>query len=92
MLNIFYQKHKKRPFLAPLHAKNIHQSTPLDTADYIIDVRPGGGSKGGEIAVSGTPSEVMACAKSITGKYLAKRTTIKQHTSSSKANSMFSST
>ena len=49
-------------------------------ADYILDIGPGGGSKGGEIIVSGTPADVMACEKSITGKYLAKKTTINLNT------------
>ena len=39
-----------------------HDLDIIKNADYIIDVGPGGGSKGGEIVVSGTPAEVMACA------------------------------
>lgn len=53
-----------------------HDLDVIAKADYIIDVGPGGGSKGGEIVVSGTPTEVMACERSITGKYLAKKAPI----------------
>lgn len=52
-----------------------HDLDVIKNVDHIIDVGPGGGSKGGEIVVSGTPVEVMACAESITGKYLARKTT-----------------
>ena len=39
-----------------------HDMDIVKHADYIIDIGPGGGSKGGEIVVSGTPADVMACA------------------------------
>jgi excinuclease ABC subunit A len=52
-----------------------HDLDVIKNVDHIIDVGPGGGSKGGEIVVSGTPFEVMACAASITGKYLARKAT-----------------
>ena len=54
-----------------------HDVDVIENADYVIDIGPGGGSKGGEIVVSGTPADVMACATSITGKYLAKKAAIK---------------
>ena len=54
-----------------------HDMDIVKHADYIIDIGPGGGSNGGKILVSGTPTDVMACATSITGKYLAKKATIK---------------
>lgn len=54
-----------------------HDLDVIENVDYIIDVGPGGGSKGGKIVVSGTPAEVMACPTSITGKYLARKATIK---------------
>ncbi len=50
-----------------------HDLDVIKNVDHIIDVGPGGGSKGGEIVVSGTPAEVMACAASMTGKYLARK-------------------
>lgn len=53
-----------------------HDMDIVKHADYILDIGPGGGSEGGEIVASGTPADIMACEKSITGKYLAKKTTI----------------
>ena len=52
-----------------------HDMDVIKSVDYIIDVGPGGGRKGGEIVVSGTPAVVMACRASITGKYLARKAT-----------------
>ena len=54
-----------------------HDVDVIKSADYIIDIGPSGGSKGGEIVVVGVPADVMACASSITGKYLAKKAVIK---------------
>ena len=54
-----------------------HDMDIVKHADYILDVGPGGGSKGGKIVVSGTPADVMACETSITGTYLAKKAAIK---------------
>jgi excinuclease ABC subunit A len=39
-------------------------------ADYIIDIGPDGGDKGGEIIATGTPEEVANNEKSYTGYYL----------------------
>ncbi|MGD0664544.1 MAG: excinuclease ABC subunit UvrA [Rhabdochlamydiaceae bacterium] len=50
-----------------------HDMDVIKSVDYIIDVGPGGGRKGGEIVVSGTPAVVMACRASMTGKYLARK-------------------
>ncbi|KAJ6644864.1 UvrABC system protein A [Pseudolycoriella hygida] len=47
-----------------------HNLDVIKTADYIIDVGPEGGDKGGEIVVSGTPQDIASCHKSYTGKYL----------------------
>lgn len=52
-----------------------HDMDIVKHADYILDIGPGGGSKGGEIVASGIPSDIMACEKSITGKCLAKKAT-----------------
>lgn len=49
-----------------------HNLDVIKTADYIIDLGPDGGNKGGEIVVTGTPEEVAACEKSYTGQYLKK--------------------
>lgn len=40
-------------------------------ADYLIDVGPGAGDKGGHIMAAGTPKQVMRSSKSLTGQYLA---------------------
>jgi excinuclease ABC subunit A len=47
-----------------------HNLDVIKTADYIIDIGPKGGIKGGDIVVIGTPEEVSKNQKSITGKYL----------------------
>lgn len=47
-----------------------HNLDVIKTADYIIDLGPNGGQKGGEILVTGTPEKVASCKKSFTGKYL----------------------
>jgi excinuclease ABC subunit A len=47
-----------------------HNMDVIKTADYIIDVGPEGGDKGGRIVVTGTPYEVASCDESITGQYL----------------------
>ncbi|MGK2907793.1 MAG: excinuclease ABC subunit UvrA [Desulfuromonadales bacterium] len=47
-----------------------HNLDVIKTADYVIDLGPEGGSRGGEIVVCGTPEEVARCAKSYTGRYL----------------------
>jgi excinuclease ABC subunit A len=44
----------------------------IKTADYIIDIGPEGGDKGGTVVVAGTPEEVVQCKESYTGKYLEK--------------------
>jgi len=47
-----------------------HNLDVIKTADYIIDLGPEGGDKGGTIVATGTPEEVMEVAGSYTGKYL----------------------
>ncbi|PJO45289.1 hypothetical protein, partial [Lysinibacillus xylanilyticus] len=42
----------------------------IKTADYIIDLGPEGGDKGGTIVATGTPEEVAEVSGSYTGKYL----------------------
>lgn len=48
-----------------------HNMDVIKTSDWIIDIGPGGGNKGGKLVVAGTPQEVSACKESVTGKYLA---------------------
>lgn len=48
-----------------------HDEDTMRAADYIVDIGPGAGINGGQVVVSGTPQEVMACKESITGQYLS---------------------
>lgn len=43
----------------------------IKTADWIVDLGPEGGVKGGEIVATGTPEDVVKEPRSFTGKYLA---------------------
>jgi excinuclease ABC subunit A len=47
-----------------------HNLEVIKTADWIIDLGPEGGDKGGEIVAVGTPEEVVTEARSYTGRYL----------------------
>ncbi|BDU50560.1 excinuclease ABC subunit UvrA [Haliovirga abyssi] len=47
-----------------------HNLDVIKTADYIIDLGPEGGYKGGKIVAKGTPEEVVKVERSYTGKYL----------------------
>ncbi|MDY6296422.1 MAG: excinuclease ABC subunit UvrA, partial [Schwartzia succinivorans] len=47
-----------------------HNLDVIKTADYIIDLGPEGGEKGGTIVAAGTPEEIVKVKKSYTGKYL----------------------
>ena len=47
-----------------------HNLDVIKTVDYIIDLGPEGGDKGGEIIATGTPEEVAKSKKSYTGHYL----------------------
>ena len=48
-----------------------HNLEVIKTADYIIDIGPEGGDKGGEIVAAGTPEDLVKVKKSYTGQYLA---------------------
>ena len=47
-----------------------HNLDVIKTADYIIDLGPEGGVKGGTVVATGAPEEVMKCKKSYTGQFL----------------------
>ena len=49
-----------------------HNLDVIKTADWIIDLGPGGGERGGEIIAEGTPEQIIKNKKSITGEYLKK--------------------
>lgn len=48
-----------------------HDEDTIRNADYLLDIGPGAGIRGGEICAEGTPAEVAAHPKSLTGKYLS---------------------
>lgn len=49
-----------------------HNLDVIKCADYIIDLGPDGGDKGGNLVACGTPQQVAACPGSITGQFLKK--------------------
>lgn len=50
-----------------------HNMDVIKCGDYVIDLGPDGGDKGGNIVCCGTPEEIAGCEKSITGKYLKEK-------------------
>lgn len=49
-----------------------HNMDVIKCADYVIDLGPDGGDKGGNLVACGTPEEVAACKESVTGQFLKK--------------------
>jgi excinuclease ABC subunit A len=49
-----------------------HNLDVIVSADYVIDLGPEGGDRGGTVVASGTPEEIAAHPDSFTGQYLAK--------------------
>lgn len=49
-----------------------HNMEVIKNADWVIDLGPGGGDKGGEVVACGTPRDIMKNARSLTGKFLKK--------------------
>ncbi|ORU72802.1 ATP-binding cassette domain-containing protein, partial [Francisella tularensis] len=47
-----------------------HNLDVIKMADWLVDLGPEGGSKGGQIIFEGTPEDIINCKKSYTGKYL----------------------
>jgi excinuclease ABC subunit A len=47
-----------------------HNLDVIKTADYVIDLGPEGGGKGGEVIAKGTPEEIASANASVTGRYL----------------------
>lgn len=50
-----------------------HNLDVIKTADYIIDIGPEGGDKGGTVVATGTPEEIANCNESYTGIYIKKQ-------------------
>ncbi len=60
-----------------------HNLDVIKTSDWVIDIGPGGGDKGGRVVGMGTPEDIVAIKESVTGRYLkpyldVKRTVSKQ--------------
>ncbi|OYU50050.1 MAG: excinuclease ABC subunit A [Rhizobiales bacterium PAR1] len=53
-----------------------HDEDAIREADYVVDIGPGAGIHGGEIVSQGTPDQVMADPKSLTGDYLTGRKSV----------------
>ena len=47
-----------------------HDLDVIRSADWVIDLGPGGGDEGGRVTVAGTPEDVGSCPESVTGRYL----------------------
>ena len=50
-----------------------HNMEVVKCADYVIDLGPDGGDRGGSLVCAGTPEEVAKCKESITGQYLKEK-------------------
>ena len=50
-----------------------HNMEVIKCADHIIDMGPDGGDRGGEVVAIGTPEQLAACDKSLTGKFLKEK-------------------
>ena len=61
-----------------------HNLEVIKTADWIIDLGPGGGANGGRVVATGTPEQVADNPESLTGKYLKKYLDVPKKKSNSK--------
>ena len=50
-----------------------HNMDVIKCADHVIDMGPEGGDRGGEVVCTGTPEQIAACSKSLTGKFLKEK-------------------
>ena len=48
-----------------------HDEDTIRRADYVIDLGPGAGRHGGEVVASGTPEQIEAAPRSLTGQYIS---------------------
>jgi excinuclease ABC subunit A len=53
-----------------------HNPDVIKTADWVIDLGPSGGDKGGYVVFEGTPDDLAQCKESHTGKFLAHKLVI----------------
>lgn len=66
-----------------------HDTDTMLACDYLVDIGPGAGDKGGYIVAKGTPEEVMNNEKSITGQYLSGKKCIEVPKTRRKGNKKF---
>ena len=71
LLNSFYALIEKGHTIICIE----HNMDVIKCADWIIDLGPEGGDKGGKIVFEGTPEKIIESKRSITGKYLKKKLT-----------------
>ncbi|MBE3557173.1 MAG: excinuclease ABC subunit UvrA [Firmicutes bacterium] len=55
-----------------------HDEETMRASDFMVDVGPGAGARGGRIVAAGTPAEIMVNEKSLTGQYLSGRRRVPQ--------------
>ncbi len=48
-----------------------HDRETIESADYVVDLGPGAGKRGGKVVIAGTPNQVKRSRKSLTGLYLS---------------------
>jgi len=48
-----------------------HDESTIRAADYVVDLGPGAGERGGQIVFAGTVDQIMSCTESVTGRYLS---------------------
>jgi excinuclease ABC subunit A len=62
-----------------------HNLDVIANADYVVDLGPGGGEKGGRVVAQGRPEEIARSPESFTGRYLARALSDRTHESRSEA-------
>jgi excinuclease ABC subunit A len=79
-----HQRDNQRLLNTLLHLKGLgntvivveHDEEAILSADHVVDIGEGAGIHGGEIIAQGTPTEIMASPRSLTGQYLSKKRSI----------------
>ena len=71
ILPIRNAKHRQNPVTVRGHGVPVYCNLDvIKTADYIIDMGPEGGDRGGTVIAKGTPEEIMKVPESYTGQYV----------------------
>ncbi len=66
-----------------------HDQETIESADYLLEIGPGAGKLGGEVVAQGTPKELIANPKSVTGQYLSGKNKISVPKTRRKGNGKF---